>query len=258
MEQKSISESLISTLNEISKNEINEISLLIAITKKSIMDLINKNIQQINDEFLEKCEYYGRSISEVNSEKVEILNGYKEEFNKIATKLEEEYINLALEVQDAQANQKIAIAEMKKNIDLKEKYTSSAKVNEFEIESLNKKIDMLAERYIKYCGFEEACLFELSGCHKKVENAINSVMQFENGKQLVVIEKRSILKVFSKLLKFLSNEKRFKKDYIEKKKKNIEKIKISTNYKLEEIDKGLNDSLIILDAYNSKIIKVCN
>ena len=258
MEQKSISESLISTLNEISKNEINEISLLIAITKKSIMDLINKNIQQINDEFLEKCEYYGRSISEVNSEKVEILNSYKEEFNKIATKLEEEYINLALEVQDAQANQKIAIAEMKKTIDLKEKYASSTKVNEFEIESLNKKIDMLAERYIKYCGFEEACLFELSVCHKKVENAINSVMQFENGKQLVVIEKRSILKVFSKLLKFLSNEKRFKKDYIEKKKKNIEKIKISTNYKLEEIDKGLNDTLIILDAYNSKIIKVCN
>ena len=98
---------LISILNEISKNEVNEISLLIAIIKRNIIDLINKNIQQINDEFLEKCEYYGKSISDVNSEKIEILNSYKEEFNKIATKLEEEYMNLALEIQEAQAKQKI-------------------------------------------------------------------------------------------------------------------------------------------------------
>ena len=258
MEQKTISESLMVTLNEISKNEINEISLLMAISKRSIRDLINKNIQQINNEFLEKCEYYGRTISEVNSEKVEILNSYKEQFNKIATKLEEEYINLALEVQEAQANQKLTITEMKKNIDLKESYISSAEVNGSEIENLNKKIDILAERYIKYCGFEEACLFELSKCCNEVENAINSVMQFENGRQLAVVEKKGILKVFSKLFKVFSNEKNFQKDYIEKKKKNIEKIKTSTNSKLEEIDKELNDSLIILEAYNSKIVKVCN
>lgn len=260
MEQNNVSERLISILNEISKNEVNEISLLIAIIKRNIIDLINKNIQQINDEFLEKCEYYGKSISDVNSEKIEILNSYKEEFNKIATKLEEEYMNLALEIQEAQAKQKITIADLKKALDLKEKYISSNdnNVNEASIETLNKKIDILAEKYVKYCGLEDACIVKLKECNERIENAINSVMQYETGKQLIVAEKKSVFNIFKKIFNIFSSEKRFEKEYIEKKKKNIEKIKISTASKLQDIDKGLNDSLIILEAYNSKISKVCN
>lgn len=260
MEQNSVSERLISTLNEISKCEVNEISILIAIIKRNIIDLINKNIQQINDEFLEKCEYYGKSISDVNSEKIEILNSYREEFNKIATKLEEEYINLALEVQEAQAKQKLTIADLKKAIDLKEKYIVSQVNNENEssINSLNKKIDILAEKYIKYCGLEDACIVKLNECNERIENAINSVMQYETSKQMIVAEKKSVFNIFKKIFNIFSSEKKFEKEYIEKKKKNIEKIKISTASKLQDIDKGLNDSLIILEAYNSKISKVCN
>lgn len=264
MNQKSVSERLLETLKEISTSEVNEISLLIAIIKKNIINLINRNMQEISDEFFEKCEYYGKSISEVNSEKIEILNSYKEEFNRIARKFEEEYINIALEVQEAQANQKTTIVDMKKTIDLKEKYMKSEEYqtdntnSQLMIESYNKKIDMMAEKYIKYCGLEEACIVKLKECNEKIESAINSVMQYETGKQMAIAEKKNIIIFFSKILNLFSREKRFQKEYINKKKQNIEKIRISTDGVLNDLDKKLNDSLIILHAYNSKISQILN
>lgn len=264
MEQKSVSERLMATLNEISNVEVNEIALIISIIKRNINDLINKNMQILSDEFLEKCEYYGKSISQVNSEKIELLNSYKEEFNRIALKFEEEYMNLALELQEVQSNQKIAIANMKKVVDMKAKYLESEEYkndsenSEVSIDVYNVKIDKLADKYIKYCGLEQACIVKLKECNSKIEKAINSVMQYEVINKIAVVEKKSIFKFFSKLLSKFTSEKRFQKEYIEKKKENIEKIKVSTDTVLSELDREINDSLIILDAYNSKINQVCS
>lgn len=263
MNEKSVIERLVESLNEVSNLEVNETSLLIAIIKKNIEDLININMQKLNEDFLEKCEYYGRSITEVNAEKVEILNSYKDEFNKIASKFEEEYMGISLELQEAQANQKISIANMKKVLDIKrkfiesEEYKSSKGNSEVSIDVYNRKIDKLADKYIKYCGLEQACIYKLRKCNERVEDAISSVMQFEVGK-LAVIEKNNILKVFSKILLKITGAKRFEKEYIFTKKQNIEKIRKNTENVVEELDKEIKNTLIILDAYNSKITQVCS
>lgn len=263
MNEKSVVESLVESLNEISNLEVNEVSLLIAIIKKNVEDLINKNMQKLNEDFLEKCEYYGKSISEVNSEKVEILNSYKEEFNKIASKFEEEYMSISLELQEAQANQKISITNMKKVVDLKKKYIESEEYknsngnSEVSIDVYNRKIDKLAEKYIKHCGLEQACIFKLKKCNERVENAINSVMKFEIG-QLAVIEKNAVLNIFSKILLKITGAKRFEREYIFTKKQNLEKIRNNTGNVLKELDEEIKNTLIILDAYNSKINQVCS
>ena len=57
MSEKSVIERLVESLNEVSNLEVKEASLLIAIIKKNIEDLINKNMQKLNEDFLEKCEY---------------------------------------------------------------------------------------------------------------------------------------------------------------------------------------------------------
>ena len=208
MNQKTVSDKLMIKLNEISNAELSEIYLLISIIKKNINNLINCNMKKISNEFFEKCEYYGKSISEVNFEQVELLNSYKEQFNKIATKFEEEYMNLALELQNAQANQKKSIVEMKKTIDLKGKYIESEEyIKDSEnskniIEKYNRRIDTLAERYIKYCGLEDACITKLRECNEQIERAINTVMQYEEVNKLAIVEKKTIfnflLKIFNK------------------------------------------------------------
>lgn len=263
MDEKSVVERLVESLNEMSNLEVNEASLLIAIIKKNIEDLINKNMQKLNEDFLEKCEYYGRSIKAVNTEKTEILNSYKDEFYKIASKFEEEYMEISLDLQEAQANQKIAIANMKKVIDMKKKYLESEKHNSYDenadvsIDLYNGKIDKLADKYIKYCGLEQACIYKLKKCNERVENAISSVMQFEVG-QLAVIEKNKVLQIFSKILFKITGAKRFEKEYIFTKKQNIEKIRKNTENVVKELDEELKNTLIILDAYNSKITQVCS
>lgn len=263
MSEKSVIERLVESLNEVSNLEVKEASLLIAIIKKNIEDLINKNMQKLNEDFLEKCEYYGRSITDVNTEKTEILNSYKEEFYKIASKFEEEYMGISLELQEAQANQKISIANMKKVIDMKKKYIESEEYKtssgnaDVSIDVYNRRIDKLADKYIKYCGLEQACLYKLKKCNSRVENAISSVMQFEVG-QLAIIEKNKVLEIFSKILLKITGAKRFEKEYIFTKKQNIEKIRKNTENVVNELDEEFKNTLIILDAYNSKITQVCS
>lgn len=263
MSEKPVIEKLVESLKEISNIEVNEVSLLIAIIKKNLEDLINKNMQKLNDDFLENCDYYGRSITEVNSEKTEILNSYKEEFYKIASKFEEEYMRISLELQESQANQKIAIANMKKVIDMKKKcleLDSNKPLNqndEVSIDVYNRRIDKLADKYIKYCGLEQVCIYKLKKCNERVEMAINSVMQFEVG-QLAVIEKNKVIEIFSKILLKITGAKRFEKEYIFTKKQNIEKIRKNTEKIVEKLDNELKNTLIILDTYNSKITQVCS
>ena len=56
MSEKPVIEKLVESLKEISNIEVNEVSLLIAIIKKNLEDLINKNMQKLNDDFLENCD----------------------------------------------------------------------------------------------------------------------------------------------------------------------------------------------------------
>ena len=266
MGEKSISEKLVSVMQEISQYEISEIQLITAIIKKNISDLIESNMKNIENEIIYSCEYYGRNSNDFQNEKKEILEGYRSEFENIATKFEEQYMNIALETQESQSNQKIAITNMKKVIDSKKKYMESSEYKSFldklsELESkrdnasskeeydsivnyldqvqdpisvYNAKIDAFAEKYVSYCAIETSCLENLKKINEKVEGAINSVMQFDVGK-LAVSGKKSIFSIFSRLLNKISGAKKFEKEYILKKKSNLEKIKDSTAKVMEEI-----------------------
>lgn len=287
MSENIIYTKLFSTLQELSTIELNEISLTIAIIKKNIVDLINKNMDILNNEFTATCKYYGKKDSDVSAQKEEILNGYKAEFDKIASKLEEEYMNFALALQETQSNQKITIANFKKVLESKKIYIESKEYNDFlnhiqdleirrdnseiktefdqidqylnnisdPIENYNKNIDILANRYIKYCGLEEAYFIKLKECREKVEISINSVMQYDIGK-LAKVNKKSIFSIFSKIFNKISGSKKFEKEYVSKKFENIKKIQNNTAILLEKIDNEIDTTLIEFDTYKSNITAV--
>jgi len=287
MQEKTVSERLDDVIEELEEKEINEVHLIIAIIKRKIINLINKNMKLLEDEFNINCERYIKNGIDFIKEKDEILNGYKLEFDKIALKFEEEYMNLGLEIQEIQSNQKEAILEMKKTILLKKEYIESGEYenyikniedlenqrdnclvkSEFDkiinrldnmenpIEIYNKQIDMYAEKYIKYCGLEETCILKLTECGDNIEESINSIMQYDVGK--LVVKKKSIFSKFSNLFSKIGGAKKFEKRYLARKRENIVKIKTSTNSILDKIDEDINNILLILDACNSKINKAC-
>lgn len=282
--ENTLSEELLSRIEEISNIEVNEAALLISIIKKNITDLIEKNLKIVEDDFVSKCSFYNKKIEEVSKEKEEILNGYKEQFYNIASKLEEEYMNFALELQDAQSNQKIALVNLKKVSDSKIAYLSSGeyeiyktkiknledKMNnclikeEFDkiadyldnvvdpIDGYNKKLDAYAQKYVEYYGLEEACITNLRNCNSKIDDAINSVMQYDFG-ELEVAKKSSILTIFSKILNRIVGSKKFEKEYVSKKREDLEKIRVNSITIIENLDKEIDKALIVLNVYNSRI-----
>ena len=159
-------------------------------------------------------------------------------------------MNLAVELQEAQTNQKLAVMSLKKLFESKAK-------SEFNEEYYRKKMDDFSNQYIKYCKVEDACIIRINGISEKIENAINSVMQYEV-KQLVVPKNNSFFSIFSDLFKKFTGLKRFEKEYLNIKKEHIEKIKINTNSVIEEMDKDIDDILLILSRYNLKIKQVYN
>ena len=284
MIENTLSERLTNIVKEIAEEEIREVHLIIAIIKKRILDLINKNIKLLEEEFDINCERFGKKCIKFVAEKGRIIEEYKIEFNRIASKFEEEYMNLGLEIQEIQSNEKIAISNMKKIILEKEKFIKSGEYEKFlikikgleeqrdnclvkaefdkitsyldnvkdPIEIYNKKIDAFAEKYIRYCGLEEACIIKLTECIDNIEESINSVMQYDIGK-LMKVNKKS---VFSKLFSKIGGTRKFEKNYLAKKKENIIKIKSNNNSLLEKIDNEINDILSVLIACNSKINQV--
>lgn len=289
MERDIVYKNLASNIKNLSSVEVNEISLIIAIIKKNIQDLINKNMEFLNKEFLDKSEYYGTKKIDLSKYRDQIIKGYENEFNRISLKLEEEYMNFALMLQETQSNQKISIANLKKVLESKQKYVESNEYDEFmtnienlekqrddaetkiefdkidnylnnisdPIEIYNKKIDIFANRYVKYCGLEEVYLSKLKKCNERIESAINSVMKYDVG-ALTIINKKSIFTIFSKLLSKISGVKKFEKEYVFKKLENLEKIKNDTDNMLSEIDNELDTNLISLELYKSNITQTYN
>ena len=289
MERDIVYKNLASNIKNLSSVEVNEISLIIAIIKKNIQDLINKNMEFLNKEFLDKSEYYGTKKIDLSKYRDQIIKGYENEFNRISLKLEEEYMNFALMLQETQSNQKISIANLKNVLESKQKYVESNEYDEFmtnienlekqrddaetkiefdkidnylnnisdPIEIYNKKIDIFANRYVKYCGLEEVYLSKLKKCNERIESAINSVMKYDVG-ALTIINKKSIFTIFSKLLSKISGVKKFEKEYVFKKLESLEKIKNDTDNMLSEIDNELDTNLISLELYKSNITQTYN
>ena len=283
----SITERLSNTVKELSDLEVSEVHLLVAIINKKVRELINQNMKILENEFFINCEQFRKNPETAIKEKNEVLQGYRKEFDRIASKFEEEYMNIAVQLQNIQAKQKIPIANMKKMANSKRKYIKTGEYSKFlaKIENLEekrdnclvkvefdkiinyldnvkdpvdiyeKKIDAYSEQYIRYCGLEEACIEEIKKSGDHAVRAIRDVMQYDMG-QLAVVNKKSIFSIFSKMLNKLSGAKRFEKKYLLKKKENIEKIKENTDKELSEIDKEIDNILAVLDACNSRINQI--
>lgn len=284
MGEKSISEKILGTMQELSQIELNETQLLIAIIKKNITELIDKNMSLIESEFSSTCQVYSRNENELGAEKKEILDGYRAEFEKVASKFEEQYMNIALELQESQSNQKIAVTNMKRVLDSKNKYLKSSEYAEFikkieelekkrdnsevkseydsiteylanvqdPVEIYNRKIDAFAEKYVGYCSIESNCIEKLTKVNEKIEKAISSVMQFDVG-MLAKIEKKSIFSIFSKLFNKISGAKKFEKNYIAKKRENLEKVRANIGSVVEEIENETVGIVYALDEYKTEI-----
>lgn len=289
MNKQEVSTKLLRMIKELSQLETNEIELMLAIFKKKIKDRVNDYMRKISEDFSVKCEYYGKSHEELREIREEILGGYEREFSRISDRLQEQYVNLILELQEIQSNQKIALTNYKKMLDAKAEVESSREYisyknnfnNWIEKRELAKdqdavdkcdmallelknpviiyeeKIDSLIEKYGNYCGLEIECYRRLEECSNSVEMAIDSVMKYDLD-WLDVPRKHGIFSTIKKLLNKVFSGGKFEREFLRPTKEKIRTIRKNTDVLIENIRDNTVKYIDTLNVYKNQIKQASN
>lgn len=221
-------ERILEIIKEISEIEMNEIELSFAIFQREMVELINYHLDSLRNDIINAFEKPKEELVE------EIINGYKDEFYRVEDKLEEQYINILVDLQEIQSNEKISIINCRK-------------VLEKDIEN-EEKILSYVHRYIDYCNLENECYRMLNDCTSSANDLLNSVMKFEV-KDLVPKEKTGILE---KIRRFLKKVK-YEDEYIKSRKETIGNIKREVDTKVEFIKNTTVKNISKLTYYKEKI-----
>ena len=181
---KSLGERLVGKIEEISNIEVSLLKLSSAIYVRSVDDKINSGIDSIKSNFISQAKGYGISEEVYSSELSKIIDGFTSEINKISSEYEIQFVNLQLELQEAMANQQIALVNAKKVSDLKdefresEKYESYLKTKSDLQNQLNNSLEK--EEFDKYSKLLENLSDPLDVYNFKRDAAINKYYDYNN------------------------------------------------------------------------------
>ena len=268
---ENIGTALLERIKELSNIELQEQLLRLAIFNNKVYSNYEEKIKIISNNFEEQLQYYGKTDI-FNDEKEKIIGRYNEEFQKIYDKRREQFINILIEIQEMQANQKIALAnvesvyksrdsifeseEYKEYLENKNKYEyiinitkNSSDIEKYKskliklrnpLDFYNNKLVALVDKYEKYDGLVFECEKKLDDCIIATEEDFESVMKYRNNNLVEQKKENIFVRLFKKLF---SGKRKFKKEVVEKMNIEIDDIQ-NNNAKLLEIIESQTINLI--------------
>lgn len=288
-----VSEILMSKIKELTEAEVFSLEIISVIYLRKIEEKLKQSKEQISESIDSQIKFYGQNKDNYSEYKNKILDKYEQEFEKIIGEYQSQFVNLIEEIAEAQANQKVCIAnckklknmqqdfieseEYKKFIKLKQKYkddmdNSLTKV-EFDInlekyqnlknpvKEYDKKIKASLE---KAKSFDEVIHFGNSKLSECMENTLLEIEILVSGKTKAIslMEKNIFSKLINKITNIFNGKKKLKMFVIDSSdmelnqlEKNVENIieKIRENT-ISFIEKILN----IREESNQKFINAVN
>lgn len=197
MEENNTNTILIDELAKLNELEINKTKVLTAIFSKTIQEIKLKKIQSLQSNFEEQAKFYGQYLEDYDEIYKEMLSRYEEQLDKITEKYNELYINMQLELQEAECNQKIAITNLKKSFDIKQKLSDTLQ-NDLR-EEYAKKMIACMQKKINYDIIIDECERELNKCASNMEKKINAL--FSDKSSQISLQEESALKKFVNKIK---------------------------------------------------------
>ena len=196
MEENNPSIVLVDKLVELNELEINKSKILTAIFEKTTKEIVQKKVQALESNFEEQAEFYDQNLADYQEIYDEILTKYKEQLSQIIDKYNSLYINMQLELQEAECNQKIAITNLKKSFDIKQEVEARKQVEL--IEEYNKKIIACMQKKVNYDVIIDECEEELNSCSDNVQNKINSLFA-DKSSQISLKSESGLKKLIQKI-----------------------------------------------------------
>ena len=128
---ENISEVLMKNVKDLTELELISLEISSAIYLKEVDKKLNDCMEEISKNIDNQIKFYGQKTGDYIDYKNNILEKYKIQFTKIIEEYQTQYVNIINEIAEAQANQKISIANCKKLKDMREEFLDSEKYKQF-------------------------------------------------------------------------------------------------------------------------------
>ena len=251
---------LISEITDLSNAEVQYAQIMLAIFEHELNDSYQEKITLINQNIDSQMKAYGKNLENFREEKNKIIEQYNEQFQKVYDKRKEQFCNIEIEIQEMQGNQKIAIANFKKIVDNKKKIQNTQRYIDFingrntivdnqlreiiaTIESYDKKLNALVNRYNGYKELIEECEKKLDECMQSSKKDFETIVKYRNSSMKEVAKQNFLSKFFSSILNKFSGKSKFEKDVIEKMENELKDVEKNNN---ELVDSIQNQTISIV------------
>ena len=233
-----------------------------------VLNDYDKRLKAFEEEIDAKISFYGESKEKYADKKQELLDTYKAEFDKVYQKRKSQFFGIQAEIQEIQANQKVAIANFKKFEEFKIVYAKSEdyvkfierrdqlqymieqaqtideantiqqKLNSMQnpLDNFDGKLSALVEKYNEY----DLLVYE---CEKKLEECIDATLvDFEH---ISLKQENAVVKVtasnkfisfINTLINFVTGGNKFEKQVILKYHSKLKELSYISNTSQKSID----------------------
>ena len=212
MEASNISILLMDKLTQLHELEQKKAQILAAIFTKTTKEIMDKKVQSLQVNFEEQAKFYGQNLERYEDIFDQILLKYKKQLSPIIDKYNGFYINMQLELQEAECNQKIAITNLKKSFDIKQEL--SHKAGSEIIAEYNRKIVACMQKKENYDVIIEECEKEIEECSKNMQDKIDDLFS-DKLSQVSIKGKSSFGKFISKIKNKLTGARKFNRYVVE-------------------------------------------
>lgn len=235
--KNNLEQMFINSLKELNQIEQNKAKILTAIFLKKMKDIKKQKIKSLENSILSQAKFYNQDIDDYNEVYNNILNRYTDQLSQIINIYTEFFINVQMELQEAECNQKIAITNLKKSVDAKKKLKKDASIEE--IEDWNKKIEACIQKKLNYDIIIESCESELQKCSDNMVTQINIYFGNKSG-QLTLSDETGFKKFINKLVNKFTGSTRFNAYVIAPANLEVETL----NNKLPQLSEDIKDRTI--------------
>lgn len=289
-----VSEILMTKIKELTEAEVSSIEIISAIYLRKIEEKLKQSMDEISESIDNQIKFYGQNKENYNDYKNKILDKYNQEFEKIIDEYQSQFVNIVEELSEAQANQKVCMANCKKLKNMQQDFLNSVeyvkyvklkkKYKEDMDNSLTKvDFDRNYERYHnlknpvtdydkkikasleKAQSFEEVIAFGKSGLNQCIEDTLNELdnLVSQKTKQIATIQKVNIFsKLINKITNIFNGKKKLKTYIIDNSDLELTKLEQNVGNIIEQIRENtinfIEKALTIREESNSKFISAVN
>lgn len=286
---KVLGSKILQEIKDISDVEVNKSQILLAIFLRKMEDKVEGSAEELKAGLKYKAEFYGRKLEEYNEKIDSIVSNYINEITKVTDEYESLYTNIELEYQEAIANQKIAVVNLKKISDSKEKFLKSKKYQEYidtklelktqlencvkkvefdrisdmldnlvnPIDLYNKKMNACVKKYYDYNQIIEKCENKKKECIDNIEANLDEIINFAIERSLVNI-KPSPFDFVKKIINFINGKTKFEKNVLEKTETKIRNLSNENDLRIKNIENNTVEFVSTILSLKDSIKKEFN